>query len=441
MTVDQTNDVAHVWFINATDRFALDIYVGDEVDPTLTGASPLEIGPCFEVQGQTERPFGTYSFRIREEDAPGAAVLASATLELQPGRSYSAAFHYDDGATGYALSVYENLRAASANARLEVRHVGKPPAIDWRLQPRDATGRPGAADTRSGALKRTQCQQATEVAPNQYLLEALVDGQMVAYQPDLQLEQDKMLVAYCIGTPAPTSMRTQELRKYWVSQDFRVDAGPLGEATVTAPAGPMDTAGGGGRDANGSGGIAFECPQVETFAANAAEAQIAARDPAGTVTAIELLEVQPAADTIRIASGRAQPAPEPGGRATATLEVGADTPAATYTVRVGAWTAGAEAPAECTLEVWIKPITLDRICARIAGFRVAGEMDPAFARELTGLLDAAEADFKAGALAVAEATVGDLLQRVEGGAGAIAAPAAKSLAREVRALQASLHRA
>ncbi|MBK1667753.1 hypothetical protein CKO28_06865 [Rhodovibrio sodomensis] len=242
MTVEKQDNTAHVWFLNGTDSFAIEIYANGATEPSMSDINPLEVGPLFEVDDSDNRLFGTYRFEVREKDDSSGPVLAEASVELVAGTSYAANFHAGDGG-GYQLSVYENDFAPSAATRLELRHAGAAPRIDWRIQPKDGAATSDSTAVRAGALKRGQWQQCTEMPGDSYLLEAVVDGVVVAFLPDLQLEPEKKLVATFVGTPQPATMQSNELRSYWLTQDFSVATGPAGKVTVTPAKPPLNAAG------------------------------------------------------------------------------------------------------------------------------------------------------------------------------------------------------
>jgi hypothetical protein len=242
MTVEKQDNTAHVWFLNGTDDFAIEIFANGASEPSMSDVNPLEVGPLFEIDDSDGRLFGTYHFAVREKDNSTGPVLAEASVELAAGTSYAANFHAAD-AGGYQLSIYENDFAPSAETRLELRHAGQAPRIDWRIQPKDGPATAGSPAVRAGALKRGQWQQCTEMPADAYLLEALVDGGVVAFLPDIQLEPEKKMVATFVGTPRPNCMQSNELRIYWLTQDFRVETGTPGKATVTPARPPLNAAG------------------------------------------------------------------------------------------------------------------------------------------------------------------------------------------------------
>ena len=441
MTVEQPQEIAHIWFVNGTDDFPIDVYANDMDEPLMSDASPLEVGAVYEVDGSDGRAFGSYKFDVREKDETAGPPLASATVDMQQGCSYSAAFHVD-GAGGYALSVYANDFTAAANTHLEIRHAGHAPRIDWQIRPRDGADDRIQADSRSGSLQRSQWQRATEMLPNDYLLEVGVDGTLMAFLPDLQLEQEKKMVVYYVGTPLPAQMQSNELRAYLITQDFRIDTGTLGEAKVSEPAPPLngDEDGDAGKvESEEDSKVVFDGRAIETFEASPAGAEIRATDPSGKVTKLALDRVEPAAAGISIPAEGVTPSPRKGAAAVAQIAVAADVPAGQYSVWVAAFTGGKKPAAACKVPVTVKPMTVQRLCERIAGFRVVGDVQTKFAVELTKMLDSAEADFADGRLDHGRDMLTRFLERVEDGSGGpLTEPAAAALARETRALQSAL---
>jgi hypothetical protein len=242
MTVEKQDNIAQVWFLNGTDDFAIEIFANGASEPSMSDINPLEIGPLFEIDDSDGRLFGPYRFAVWQKDDSSGPVLAEATVELVAGTSYAANFHVAEGG-GYQLSVYENDFTPSAETRLELRHAGSAARIDWRIQPKDGPATAASPAVRAGALKRGQWQQCTEMPAGAYLLEALVDGVVVAFLPDIQLEPEKKMVATFVGTPAPATMQSNELRIYWLTQDFRVETGSAGPAVVTPARPPLNAAG------------------------------------------------------------------------------------------------------------------------------------------------------------------------------------------------------
>jgi hypothetical protein len=438
MTVEQPEQIAHVYFVNATDAFGIDIYANGAPEPSMTDASPLELGGLFEVDGGDGRPFGDYTFEVREKDQDTGPVLAKASVKLTAGASYSAVFHYD-AERDYALSLYADDFSASGNTRLEVRHVGAAETIDWTIQPRDGADPRVPAESRAGRLGRGQWQQATEVPPNAYRVEVKVGETLMAYLEDLTLEQEKAMVVYYVGTPHPQSMQTGELRKYLLHEDYRVATGPVGEARVTEPMQPLN--GPAPVDAHApvsEGPMVFDCAAVETYATNPVEREVRAHDPGGKVTQLTLVGALPGGGTVAIVDGSVQPAAEAGADARALLSIGADVPVGEHALRIKA-TSDSGGAGTCALPVTVKPVTLERLCERIGGFRVLGEIQARTARELDRMLTAAGQAFAAGDLAGGRATLESFVARLEAGkGGAIAETAAAALTREAKSLSASI---
>jgi hypothetical protein len=493
MTVEKQDNTAHVWFLNGTDDFAIEIYANGATEPSMSDINPLELGTLFEIDDSDGRLFGTYHFAVREKDHSSGPVLAEASVDLAAGTSYAANFHVaDDG--GYQLSIYENDFSPSAETRLELRHAGRAPRIDWRIQPKDGPATPDSNAVRAGALKRGQWQQCTEMPADAYLLEALVDGVVVAFLPDIQLEPEKKMVATFVGTPQPACMQSNELRIYWLTQDFQVETGAAGPAVVT-PARPPLNAGGrtakaavrtppgqlaarkAGTETSGAAvhrgvdpatGLATPAsytavcplpeqplaeagtvppgnaqpgdgPEIVTVEASPAMRDVRVGDPKARLTAIAIERIEPDTKGIRIAKGSVRPSPAAGEPAVATLAIAGDVAPGTYRVLLKGRKRHGRRAVNHTVPVTVLPVTVQRLARRVAGLRATGSLSTDAAERLTALLSKGGTHLSAGDLSEGQAAIERFLAQVEGDQdGAMTAEARAALTRETRALQASL---
>ena len=499
MTVEKQDNTAHVWFLNGTDDFAIEIFANGATEPSMSDVNPLEVGPLFEIDDSDGRLFGTYHFAVREKDDSSGPVLAEASVELAAGTSYAANFHAGDGG-GYRLSIYENDFSPSAGTRLELRHAGQAARIDWRIQPKDGPATAGSPAVRAGALKRGQWQQCTEMPADAYLLEALVDGVVVAFLPDIQLEPEKKMVATFVGTPQPACMQSNELRIYWLTQDFRVETGTAGKATVTPAKPPLNA---GGRTAqaavrtppaqrtgqkagaespdtpprNGidpATGLATappppsatatppvcplpdqplpeagdvspgndrpgDGPEIVTVQASPAMRDVMVADAKARVAAVAIERIEPDTKGIRIAKGSVRPSPAAGEPAVATLAISDDLAPGTYRVQLKGRKRHGRRAVTHTVPVTVLPVTVQRLARRVAGLRATGSLSTAAAERLTTLLSEGGTHLSVGDLAQGQAAIERFLAQVEGDRdGAMTDEARAALTRETRALQAAL---
>jgi len=438
MTVEQPNQTGHVWFINAVDYFPVDVFVNDAPEPVLTDLTPLKVGPIFEVDGSPARPYQVYSFQVRRKDDPSRGqladgVLAEASIELQQQLSYTAVFHFADQPLTYGLSIFANDFTPSSVSRLEVRHVGFNPAIDWTIEPKPGADPQIPADTRSGTLMRGQWQQATEMVENDYRLEFRIDGELFAFQPDLELDHEKMLVTYFVGNPLPDQTEINDLENYLLEQEFKLPPGPPLQAVVTDPAAPVS-------QTNSNQPIAFAADPIEVFQTNPTSGQVTATDPDGRVTGIAIETVQPNPGTIEIPDAGVEPSGAIGAPATAVLCVGGDTPAGQYDVTVRTNPDSLADSATFTVPVTVKEITVQRLRSQVDLYQTAGAIDAPFATELQDLLDQVGASISVGLLSQACDQLTSFSGMVEARSGeAIMTAASDALEREAGAFRTSLN--
>jgi hypothetical protein len=163
---------------------------------------------------------------------------------------------------------------------------------------------------RAGALIRGQWQQCTEMPADAYRLEALLDGVVVAFLPDVQLEAERMLAVTFVGTPQPQTMQSNELRKYWLIQDFRVETGEAGAVAVTPAKPPLNAA---GQVARAKHRAPVAPAGAAAGGASGAQGDGPSDAPAGETPAVDPatgLAVQPPAGAEQ-AAGQPAPAPAP----------------------------------------------------------------------------------------------------------------------------------
>ena len=432
MASQQPKDTAEVWFLNAVDDFAIEIFVNRAEEAGLSDAKPLEMGPVFTVDGTHQRPYQTHCFEIRQKEDPKAKVLAEVSLELTRGRSFTACFHLGDFPDTYKLSVFENDFAPSGHSRLTVRHLGRPRVLDWSLTPKDGADPRIPADRRHGTLRRPQEQHALEVVPNSYLLEARADGQVMAYVPSLDLQAEKMVTAYFVGAPQPHKLRPQELRRYWVVQEFKIPVGAPLEPVVSFPQPPV-------ADLNVDRPVQFDTAPIEVWETNQGAARFSLVDPDGWISGVEVTRVEPEGGAVRIPDNAVQPSPGLGEPAIATLFVGDDLADGDYLVTLCSNPDSVTESARHEVPVKVKAITLARLRDELARMEGEGAVTATFADQLRRLLDDAAAAGDAGDPDGACKALDRLDELAEDNrGGAIAGAAARALRRQSQALQRDL---
>ncbi len=412
---------------NATND-PVDIYVNDASAPALTDVKALSIGPELQVKGKDDAPYGTYTLSARPKaSGPGAPVIAASSLTFVEGHYFSAVLH-ETGSGGHQIAIYDADFSPTGAALLTVRNNSSAREVSWRIFPKDV--KPEIPyDARQGTLGNGQSQVAIDVTQNDYVLEFLVDGQVVGRHPDVELEHEKNRVLTLVGDPQPSGDPVV-LRRHVLEEEFQVAAGPPLPDTVTPPADPMSTT-----DENAP--ITSACDPVDTWQTHAAAVQVSATDPDGVVTNLSLDRVEPAVGGIVITA--MTPAPFIGATAFATLTVGADVPAGEYTVTMVANRGSLGQHATCTLAVRVRPITIERLRDVIATLRASGDVQDAFAGALLALLDQADQQLATGATAEACQSLKDVAAAVESEKDkAVAVAAAESLEPEVKALRTHL---
>ncbi len=379
---------SEIFTLNATG-LSVDVYVNYEAQPTISDPKPLvgsfansdELQPLvLVVNGETARPYGAYTFSVREKGDSLGPVLAAASIELTQGHSFSGVFH-ETNSGGYRFSIYENDLSSGHNARLTVRHTARPAEVEWLIRPNGEDPRV-PPDHRSGILQNAQWQLATEVTDNDYVIEFFLDGARVALFADLDLAAGKNIIVHLIGDPQPTSDAELLLRPI-VFQELEFDPGPAVGGATTAPAPPLSSS-----DRNAT--IEFDCGPVELWETDSASTSISALDPDGIVTSLSVDRVEPKVGGIEMLDHAFVPSPAIGEAASAELDFKSDIPAGVYTVSVLANRDSLAQKAKCAVELTVRPITIAQLETRVSEYQAAGDIEPDLADILRGLLDQAE---------------------------------------------------
>lgn len=410
---DMPVDEARCWMVNGTNR-AIDVYVNYDDQPLITDVKSLSIGSVLTLDGSRSRPYGTYTFEARDKGDPDGPVLASASIPLDEGDSFSAVLR-PVGGSDYELSIYRNDYSPTEDARFVVRHCAEPAQLDWRISQNGETPRVDD-DPRSGSFERGQWQEATDVRAADYLMEVFDDGEVVTIERDLELEVETTYVAYVVGSPEPLNIDPDhnyeessdsggDEGKWILFHAFEVTPGDDEPDTVTAPAGPTSTA-----DHNER--IEFDTPSVDIHETNVTEVEVGATDPDGYVTGLALDDVEPATDSITIVDNSVDRAQTLGGTTTATLRVGSDVPTDSYDVRIEANPNSLGTSATATFPVDVKPIPVSRLYDLVDRYQLSGDISQSIATDLGVLLDQAADQLRAGNTSEACATLKDVLELV-----------------------------
>ena len=177
-------------------------------------------------------------FRPGRRLRPGAPVIAASSLTFVEGHYFSAVLH-ETGSGGHQIAIYDADFSPTGAALLTVRNNSSAREVSWRIFPKDV--KPEIPyDARQGTLGNGQSQVAIDVTQNDYVLEFLVDGQVVGRHPDVELEHEKNRVLTLVGDPQPSGDPVV-LRRHVLEEEFQVAAGPPLPDTVTPPADPMST--------------------------------------------------------------------------------------------------------------------------------------------------------------------------------------------------------
>jgi hypothetical protein len=427
---------SEIFVLNATGQ-SVDVYVNHESNASISDPKPLvgefvnadELVPTvFVVDGSQARPYGAYAFSIRAKGTPAGEVLAAASIVLEQGRSFSGAFH-PRSAGGFQFSIYENDVSDASEARLTVRHTGKPQQVTWELHPNGDPRNP--PDQRSGSLLNGEWQIARNVVDNGYLVEFFVDGERVARFDDLRLAVGKNIIVYLLGDPQPTA-DGQLLQRPVAYQELEFDPGAPAETVTTPPAPPLSTS-----DSNAA--IEFTCDAVEVWQTNAATALVSAVDPDGVVTNLSIDRVDPPVGGIDILGGAVTPSPAIGEPASAEVMVKSGVPAGAFRVWIVANRGGLGHQATCALPVTVNPIPIARLQSLVGQHHASGDIQAAFADTLRASLDRVRQHLDSGATDLACAELKDFLGLLGSEKGtAITDSAHDHLERETKALRSDL---
>ncbi len=371
--------------MNTADR-AVDVYVNYHEQPLVT-IHPTEDQGAFTIDSDANGVYGTYTFEARQRDEPDDEPLASASVLLEEGDSYTAVFR-QVGDADYELSFYENDFSPTGDTRFEIRHTGRPETIDWRLFPKPEADPRIPDDERSGTLERGQWQQALDVIENEYRLEIEVDGRVVAFRQDLELEANRMIVVYLHDDPM-WWMGSDEKEDHIFRQEYQIQTGESRPDIVTQPAEPVSST-----DQNQP--IEFDCRALELYHTNRTTAEVGATDPDGIVSDLRVDDVQPYSDGFKIPDESVDRALAIGHETTGTLDIRPKVPPADYEVTLLANPEGLGERATCTLPVTVKPITIQRLRDLVDQYHDAGEMVDRIAADLHEALDDATAHLDAG---------------------------------------------
>lgn len=400
MTNERPIEDARCWLFNTADR-DVDVHVNYHETPFAT-VRPEEDQPVFSVDSAANGTYGTYTFEAR---APGDGTLfASVSVPLEEGDSYAVVFH-QVGDAEYAMAAYESDFSPSASTRFEIRHTGRPEEIQWTLAPKAEADPRIPVDERSGTLERGQWQQALDVVENEYRLEILVDGEVVAFRQDLELEANRMIVVYLLDDPQPWYGSDQK-EDHILRQEYQIQTGDAKADIVTDPADPFSTS-----DENEP--IQFDCEDVELYHTNRVETIIEATDPDGIVTDLGIADVTPDADGFVMPDENVDPAFAIGGTTTATLLMKPKVSPGSYDVEIISNPDTLGEQVTCVVDVEVKPITVERLRDLVTSYHEDGEMTDAIANELLALLNAAEGYLNPAETSQVESLAQDILGLIE----------------------------
>ena len=388
---DMPIEEARCWMINGTER-PVDIFVNYADVPLISDVKPMEIGDVLVLDGTVDMPYGTYTFEARPKDYYDGPVLASASVTIDEGDSYSAVLHRTD-TFDYQMSIYRNDYSNTEDARVVVRHNALPETIEWRFFENEETPRI-PDDPRSGTLQQGQWQEARDVTEQDYVFEVLVDGQVAAFHENLEFEVETHYVVYVVGDPEPLYLPDdppyEESRdggldegQWLLVQAFEVFPGDDEPDVVTSPTEPLSAT-----DDNQP--IEFDCDPFTLYETNVVEQQVAATDPDGLVTGLAVESVDPVSDGFSIVDDSVHRAFAVGGTTVGTLRVASDVSPDTYEVTIVANPESLGAKARCTITVEVEKITIDRLRDLVERYHASGDIDEPFAGELLSKLDAAE---------------------------------------------------
>lgn len=380
MTAERPLEDARCWLFNTADRpVALSVNSHDEPFATI---KPEEDQGAFTIDSDADGIYGTYTFEARPVGGPDDPPLASVSATFEQHDSYALAF-MQVGDAEYDMVVYENDFSPSGDTRFEIRHTGRPETIDWRLFPNAEADPRIPDDERRGTLARGEWQQAVDVTENEYRLEIVVDGEVVAFRQDLELEANRMIVVYLVDDPQSWDGSDRK-EDHIFRQEYLIQTGPHREGVVTPPAAPYAT-----EDTNQT--IQFDVEPVERYHTNRTAVPIAATDPDGIVDDVAIAGIDPYSDGFAIPDERVDRAFAIGGTTDATLEVTPKVPPASYDVTIVSNPESLGERATCTVPIDVKAITIRRLHDLVTEYDDVGDMSRAIADRLHDLLDHASA--------------------------------------------------
>ncbi len=395
MTTEPPDEDALCQFVNGTEQ-TVDVYVNYQAEAAKT-VKPEEDQGAFSIDSDANGLYGTYTFEARPKDQPDAEVLAAASVDFRPGDVYTAAFH--PKGEGYQLSVYETDFSPTGASRFQIHHVGAPEEIDWALSPKSEADPNVSVDERSGTLQQGEYQRASDLTCNEYRLEVEVDGEVVAFRQDLELETELLVACYVVGDPSPDLGRDAK-KSHVTSKRYHVPAGPEREDETTSPAEAHSTS-----DDNAA--IEFNAEVPTAYETNAYEVPVEATDPDGVVDGFALEAVDPATEGIELDGDSVSLPTEVGGTASARVGVDADVPRGSYDVTLVANPDGMGQRASHTFSLEVEHITADRLWKLVEHYHGQDAVSDDVANELFGLLREAGADPHDG-------SVGEFLEDVQG---------------------------
>lgn len=418
-------ETSEIFIINGTER-SIDIYVNFETQPSLSDPAALTVGDVFVVDGSFERPFDTYTFEARRKGDEGGPVLASSSVPMTLGQSYSGIFHEMPNGD-YQFSIYENDLSNGAAARLTVRNTCHKQPVTWSLKPNGQKPEE-PRDERRGALMSAEWQIARDVQPNSYDFRVMRNDQVIAREPNLEIGLEQNLICHVVGNPEP-NLSQERLRQALVIQELEYDPGAA-VGDVTSDSRPPFSM------ADDNAGVVIEVDDIEVFETLPTGTTVTAYDPDGTVLSLEVMRVDPDNGGIEITDNSFAASSGIGEPASAKLSVKSDLPPGNYDVRIAANRETLAQTAFTTMRVTVKPITPDRLADRVREFEGAGSIEPQTADDLVALTrsieDAVNADEIARACDEATAFLDILSDQKDI---TVDAAASDALTRETKALQ------
>ncbi|MFD1647587.1 FIMAH domain-containing protein [Haloarchaeobius litoreus] len=428
MTNERPIEDARCWLLNTADM-EVAVHVNYHGSP-LTTIKPEEDQPAFTIDSDASGIYGTYTFEAVETDDPDDTVLASVSVLFEENDSYAAVFRQVDDAE-YEFSVYENDFSPSGDTRFEIRHTGLAAEVDWTLEPKPEADPSIPDDERSGTLQRGEWQQAIDVTENEYRLEVLVDGEVVAFRQDLELEANRMIVVYLVGDPKPW-MGSDEKEGHIFRQEYQIQTGEHREDEVTPPADPYT-------ETDDNQTIEFDLDPVELYHTNRTEVELAATDPDGIVDDLAIESAEPYSDGFVVPDESVDRAFAIGGETTATLLVKPKVPPASYEVDIVSNPGSLGERAVATLPVEVAPVTVDRLQVLVDAYHAGDEMTDAIAAQLTDVLEHADEHRQDGETAAACSDLKQVIDTVgEHKDEGISEPASLDIETEAKALRAYL---